>query len=64
MTTVETYSKLTHEPPQRGLIGSAPVVRPDEEVKRKYRRDPGFPVPILIAPATAWKYIGGNWASR
>jgi putative spermidine/putrescine transport system permease protein len=57
VTTVETYSKLTHEPPQRGLIGSAPVVRPDEEAKRKHRRDPGFPVAILIAPATAWLII-------
>jgi len=57
VTTVETYQKLTDAPLQRGLIGSAPVVQPDEEVKRKYRREPGFPVPILIAPATLWLIV-------
>ena len=41
----------------RGLIGGAPVVRAEEEIKRKYRREPGFPVPILIAPATVWLVI-------
>ena len=57
MTTVETYRKLTDAPLQRGLIGSAPAVQTDEEIKRKYRREPGFPVPILIAPATVWLIV-------
>jgi putative spermidine/putrescine transport system permease protein len=38
----------------RGLIGGAPVAHTEEDAKHKYRRDPGFPVPILIAPATIW----------
>jgi putative spermidine/putrescine transport system permease protein len=56
VTTVETYARLA-DATQRGLIGSAPVELPDEEVKRKYRRDGGFPVPILIAPATIWLVV-------
>ena len=56
MTTVETYARLADAAP-RGLIGSAPIELPDEEVKRKYRRDGGFPVPILIAPATLWLVV-------
>ena len=57
MTTVETYRKLTDAPLQRGLIGSAPAIQPDAKVKRNYRREPGFPVPILIAPATLWLIV-------
>ena len=53
MTTVETYARIAQAAP-RGLIGGAPVVRAEDDIKRKYRREPGFPVPILIAPATIW----------
>ena len=53
MTTVESYAKLTDVAPPRGLIGGAPPVATDA-AKRKYRREPGFPVPILIAPAALW----------
>ena len=56
MTTVETYAKIAETIP-RGLIGGAPIVRAEDEVKRKYRREPGFPVPILIAPATMWLIV-------
>ena len=56
MTTVETYAKIAETTP-RGLIGGAPVVRGEDELKRKYRREPGFPVPILIAPATMWLIV-------
>ena len=56
MTTVESYAKITNvEAAPRGLIGGAPIVL--DETKRKYRREPGFPVPILIAPATAWLIV-------
>jgi putative spermidine/putrescine transport system permease protein len=53
VTTVETYTRIAEATP-RGLIGGAPVVRGEDELKRKYRREPGFPVPILVAPATIW----------
>jgi putative spermidine/putrescine transport system permease protein len=53
VTTVETYTRIA-KAAQRGLIGSAPVAHTDEDVRRKYRREPGFPVSILIAPATIW----------
>ena len=56
MTTVETYARLAEATP-RGLIGNAPVQLAEEDVKRKYRRDGGFPVPILIAPATIWLVV-------
>jgi putative spermidine/putrescine transport system permease protein len=56
VTTLETYARIV-EATTRGLIGGAPVELPDEEVKRKYRRDGGFPVPILIAPATIWLVV-------
>src|SRR5271154_4812637 len=56
MTTVETYAKLTHTAP-RGLIGGAPVVPDAAEAERKYSREAGFPVPILIAPATLWLVV-------
>jgi putative spermidine/putrescine transport system permease protein len=58
VTTVETYSRLARaEPAPRGLIGAAPAVPAEAEAQRKYRREPGFPVPILIAPATLWLVI-------
>ena len=31
-----------------------PIPRPELDAARQYRREPGFPVPILIAPATVW----------
>ena len=56
MTTVESYAKITHgEVAPRGLVGGAPAVL--DETKRKFRREPGFPVPILIAPATLWLIV-------
>ncbi|HEY1748354.1 MAG TPA: ABC transporter permease [Xanthobacteraceae bacterium] len=54
MTTVENYAKLTDTATPRGLLGAAPVAPTEVDAKRKYRREPGFPVPILIAPATLW----------
>ena len=54
MTAVESYAKLADVAAPRGLIGAAPTAPAGAEVKRKYRREPGFPVPILIAPATIW----------
>jgi len=56
VTTVETYARIAQAAP-RGLIGGAPVVLAEDDVKRKYRREPGFPVPILIAPATTWLVV-------
>ena len=56
MTTVETYARIAEAAP-RGLIGGAPVVRAKDDIKRKYRREPGFPVPMLIAPATIWLVV-------
>jgi putative spermidine/putrescine transport system permease protein len=55
VTTVESYARLTHAP--RGLIGGAPTVPAEAEAERKYSREPGFPVPILIAPATIWLIV-------
>ena len=58
MTTVESYAKITHaDTAPRGLIGGAPMAPAAAEAKRKYRRDPGFPVPVLIAPATLWLVV-------
>jgi putative spermidine/putrescine transport system permease protein len=57
VTTVETYAKLADVAAPRGLLGSAPIAPDEAEVKRKYRREPGFPVPILIAPATIWLLV-------
>ncbi len=54
VTTVENYAKLTDTAAPRGLLGAAPVAPTEVDAKRKYRREPGFPVPILIAPATLW----------
>ena len=58
MTTIESYAKITHaEAAPRGLIGGAPMAHAEVEAERKYRREPGFPVPILIAPATLWLVV-------
>ena len=57
MTTVENYAKLAEVAAPRGLLGSAPIVPAEAGAKRKYRREPGFPVPILIAPATLWLLV-------
>ncbi len=58
MTTVESYAKITHaETAPRGLIGGAPMAQAEAAAKRNYRRDPGFPVPVLIAPATLWLVV-------
>ncbi len=58
MTTVESYAKLTNiEAAPRGLIGGAPTVDAGVEAERKYRREPGFPVPLLVAPATLWLIV-------
>jgi len=56
VTTVESYAKLAETAP-RGLIGGAPAAQPEAEVDRKYSREPGFPVPILIAPAGLWLIV-------
>ncbi len=56
MTTVESYVKITrNETAPRGLVGGAPVVR--DHAARKYRREAGFPVPILLAPAALWLIV-------
>ena len=58
MTTVETSSDLAKVAAvPRGLIGGAPLTEAGAEAERKYRRDPGFPVPLLIAPATIWLVV-------
>jgi putative spermidine/putrescine transport system permease protein len=57
VTTVESYAKLTDVAAPRGLIGGAPLAPAGAEAERKYRREPGFPVPILIAPATLWLVV-------
>ena len=56
MTTAEDYAGLTRTglPVPRGLVGGVPIPRPELDAARQYRREPGFPVPILIAPATVW----------
>ena len=54
VTTVENYAYRSWQTAPRGLIGGAPVA---DEAQRKYRREPGFPVPILIAPATFWLIV-------
>ncbi len=52
MTAVE------HTPAPRGLIGEASVAAPPPTLAaRKIRREPGFPVPWLIAPATLWLIV-------
>jgi ABC-type spermidine/putrescine transport system permease subunit I len=58
VTTVESYAKTAPAAAvPRGLIGGAPAAPADAKAERKYRREPGFPVPILIAPATIWLVV-------
>jgi ABC-type spermidine/putrescine transport system permease subunit I len=58
VTTLESYTKITPAgSAPRGLIGGAPAAHAEPKAERKYRREPGFPVPILIAPATIWLII-------
>ena len=58
MTTVENYGKIPHiAAAPRGLIGGAPVAQAGPETERTYRREPGFPVSVLIAPATLWLVV-------
>jgi putative spermidine/putrescine transport system permease protein len=58
MATVEGYARITPiETAPRGLIGGPPVVQAGAEAERKYRREPGFPVPVLVAPATLWLVV-------
>jgi putative spermidine/putrescine transport system permease protein len=58
VTTVESYAKFSGvEAAPRGLIGGATAAPSGAEGARKYRREPGFPVPVLIAPATLWLAI-------
>ena len=58
MTTLESYTKITPAGSAlRGLIGGAPAAYAEPKAERKYRREPGFPVPRLIAPATIWLII-------
>jgi putative spermidine/putrescine transport system permease protein len=55
VTTVETHAKIEHiTVAPRGLIGGAPMAQAGPGAERKYRREPGFPVSVLIAPATTW----------
>jgi putative spermidine/putrescine transport system permease protein len=55
VTTVENYAQLSKAgAAPHGLIGGGPKAQPAAELARKYRREPGFPVPVLIAPATIW----------
>jgi len=41
----------------RGLIGDVPLELPAGQEVRRLRREPGFPVPWLIAPATLWLIV-------
>jgi putative spermidine/putrescine transport system permease protein len=57
VTTLESYAKLSQAAAPRALIGGAPLLQAGAEAGRKHRREPGFPVPILIAPATIWLVV-------
>jgi putative spermidine/putrescine transport system permease protein len=41
----------------RGLIGDAPAAPAGAEARRRFRREGGFPVPWLIAPASIWLFV-------
>ncbi len=56
MTAVDNYAKPVGAA-LRGLVGSAPAADAGAKADRKYSREPGFPVPILIAPATIWLIV-------
>ena len=53
MTAVEPLSAPREVLRPRGLIGDGPLT-PIEQAQPRIRRDPGFPVLWLIAPATLW----------
>jgi putative spermidine/putrescine transport system permease protein len=58
VTTVENCAKVPPAPAvPRGLIGGAPTAQAGAEVERTYRREPGFPISVLIAPATLWLLV-------
>ena len=58
VTTIENYAKVTRgAAAPRGLIGGAPRAQAEIDATRKYRREPGFPVPILVAPAALWLVV-------
>jgi putative spermidine/putrescine transport system permease protein len=56
-TVADAASAGRVERAPRGLIGDAPIAPPAAAAARKYRREPGFPVPWLIAPATLWLFV-------
>jgi len=41
----------------RGLIGDAPAAPAGVEAQRRFRREAGFPVSWLIAPASLWLFV-------
>jgi putative spermidine/putrescine transport system permease protein len=53
VTAVEPLTTRREVLAPRGLIGDRPPI-PVEQTKPQIRRDPGFPVAWLIAPATLW----------
>jgi ABC-type spermidine/putrescine transport system permease subunit I len=53
VTAVEPLSVRREVLAPRGLIGDGPLIAIEQEQPR-IRRDPGFPVVWLIAPATLW----------
>jgi putative spermidine/putrescine transport system permease protein len=53
VTAVEPLTTRREVLAPRGLIGDRPPI-PVEQTKPRIRRDPGFPVAWLIAPATLW----------
>lgn len=53
MTAVEPLTTRREVLAPRGLIGDRPPI-PVEQTEPRIRRDPGFPVAWLIAPATLW----------
>jgi putative spermidine/putrescine transport system permease protein len=53
VTAVEPLSAPREVLRPRGLIGDGPLI-PIEQAHPRIRRDPGFPVLWLIAPATLW----------
>jgi putative spermidine/putrescine transport system permease protein len=53
VTAVEPLTTRREVLAPRGLIGDRPPV-PIEQAEPRIRRDPGFPVAWLIAPATLW----------
>jgi len=56
VTAVEPLSARREVLGPRGLIGDRPLI-PIEQAEPRIRRDPGFPVLWLIAPATLWLVV-------